>query len=170
MSKSFSVSLATTNYAYSNGEIENLSTVRLSIPLWKGGTVSTDIGADLNIGRDGSIDPKFAFEGKYKQKFGNNFRGYVRYRHIGEMDQLRIAAGASVPLSDNISLYGDAHYTTKFVEGKDKFGAWVGTDIKLDKHFSVWFEGQKNFNTCNPTFNDFNNGNYSLNAGLTYKF
>ena len=67
-------------------------------------------------------------------------------------------------------MYGDAHYTTKFVENKDKFGAWIGTDIQLDKHFSIWLEGQKNFNTNKPSFNDFNKGNYSLNAGLTYKF
>ena len=175
MVKGLNVSLASSNYLSSDGNLESLNTVRFSVPVVKGGTLSVDSGFDTNFKKnednkhDYDIIP--AFEMKYKQKVGNNFRGYVRYRNKGLDDnQLRVAAGVSYPLGSNLSLYGDAHYTTKFEEGKDRFGGWVGADCQIGKNVSCWAEVQKNFNPDSMTINGWEKGQWAVNAGLTYKF
>ncbi|MBR1776358.1 autotransporter outer membrane beta-barrel domain-containing protein [bacterium] len=168
------ICVASSNYLSSDGVLQNLNTVRVSANVVKGGTLSADFGinTNINLSNGTSSQPSPAFETKYKQNFGNNFRAYARYRHYDrDVDQLRIAAGASIPINDKLSFYADGHYTTKFEEGKDSFGFWVGADYKINKHLSVWAEPfQKNFSTQNVTMNDWDNGRYSGNIGITYKF
>lgn len=172
MAKGLNLSLASSNYLSSDGSLESLNMVRKSenVSILKGGTISVDAGIDTNIKCDNTKESTFAMEAKYKQKFTDNIRGYVRYRRLGDTNQLRAAAGASFPVGDNISLYGDVHYTTKFTEGKDRFGGWVGADLKCGKNLSCWAEVQKNFNPDKMTFKGWEQGQWAVNAGITYKF
>ena len=150
------VSLASSNYI--SNDVESLNTLRVSAKTKFGTTLSTDFGADFNFEKiDNKITTtiKPAFEAKIKQNIASipmsetsvNFRTYARYRHIGNANQLRIAAGASVPLNDKLSVYADAHYTTKFQEGKDKIGIWAGFDYDMSKkdHWGLDV-GQANYN------------------------
>jgi len=166
------ISIASSNYV--SNSIESLNTLRLSTKTSFGGSFNADFGADTNIqpSEDGfKITTKPAFEAKYKQNIAKlplldtsvNFRAYSRYRHIGDTNQLRVAAGAGIPLNDKLTVYADAHYTTKFEENKDKVGFWTGLDYKATNNFSLWCEGQVN-KTINGSWDS------SANAGLSYSF
>ena len=166
------LSVASSNYI--NSEIESLNTLRLSTSTNRGGSLNVDAGVDVNIttsdnGLQTTVKP--AFEAKYKQNITSvpffdsslNLRTYARYRKIGDMNQLRLAAGGSVPINDNLSVYADAHYTTKFEENKDKIGCWTGLDYKVNNNFSLWCELQ-----ANKTING--SSDMSGNVGLSYRF
>ncbi len=162
---------ATSNYYnYSNDSLESLNTLRFSCDTpWKG-TCSLDVGADINLkptdeGLSTSVKP--AFEAKYKQNFATvddtTFKGYVRYRHIGDSDQLRFSAGVSKNLNDKCSVYADGYYTTKF-DGKDKIGGWIGLDCKINDKVTFWVEPlQINKTIGGESF-------HSANIGITVNF
>ena len=175
------ISLNTSNYVTSGtDEVESINTARVSanVPALEGGVFSVDFGADIvsspsEAGMTTSAKP--IVEVKYKQNFASvpifdtsmDVRGYVRYRHIGEdTNQLRVAGGVSIPVSKNTSIYADAHYTTKFQDGKDNAGFWIGASYKANNKLSLWVEPvQMNFalDGSGKTTN-------LMNVGLTYNF
>lgn len=165
------VSAATSNYVSSDGAWQSINTARVSVPVWKGATWSNDIGLNQVVNfSEGESKTTFIYESKFKQNFGNNFRGYLRYRKYGDTDQLRASVGYSVPVNKKLSLYTDGYYTTKLEKGKDTFSFATGVDYKINKHWSVWSDVFKSFNTTDPTFNGWEKGQWSLESGLVYTY
>lgn len=133
------------------GSSEQWNTFRISSKTSFGGTLSADSGVVVTTeptkyGMERTSEP--AFEVKYKQDFGKadvlgtdiEFHAYMRYRNVNiDKNQLRLAAGGSIPLNDNLSIYADAHYTTN-LEGNNKIGCWIGADYKVNDKVSVWVE------------------------------
>lgn len=165
----------TLKYATSNyGESEQWNTFRVSSNTSFGGTLSADAGVVVNTkstenGINRTTAP--AFEAKYKQDIAKvpvfdtdvAFRAYMRYRNVNiDKNQLRLAAGASIPLTDNLSVYADAHYTTNF-EGNNKVGGWVGVDWKVSDKVSVWVEPVQYNHTIGGGNNVMSNFGVSVN-------
>ena len=147
------LSITNSNYIGYGKDVENWETLRISqnLPILKGATLSFDIGAReyTEFNSDGTFSSSFspAFEAKYKQKFTDNTRAYIRYRNYGTKEQLRVAAGGSVPLNKNLSLYGDVHATmTQSLDCEKnpnyKVGGWVGLDYNCPhvKGLNIWCE------------------------------
>jgi len=181
------LAITNSNYCEYGNSIENLVTLRISedIPLGKGGTLSMDVGGRHNTGRNshtGKYTTSFDgfFEAKYKQKFTDNLRGYVRYRNYDKTEQLRLAFGGSVPLNDEWGVYADAHWTHKTDmnynpdNGKKPIntaGFWIGAEYspKSVPGLSVWVEPfQINVKTQKVLGEDEKRCAYCGNIGVTW--
>ena len=176
------LSITSSNYVEAGKSVENWQTVRLShdISLWDGATVSADIGFRQYTERkdDGELEFSFspAFEAKYKQKFSDYARMYLRYRNYGLSKQMRVAAGATTPKHKGVSAYADAHFTMKQTldykkDTKYTTGAWLGIDYTPEKakNWNFWLEVQENvklgaISTEEKRFVT------AINAGLSYSF
>ena len=146
------LSITNSNYSGLGKDMENWETVRysLDLPVLKGATISTDIGLRQSVEWDKegylTFGHSAAFEVKYKQKLTEHTRAYARYRAYGKNSQIRIAAGASVPLSDEFGIYGDIHKSFMFSPDEEKpkvkTGGWVGFDYnpKWANGLNIWVE------------------------------
>ena len=173
--------LKNTNYFNSNGSYENLYTVGIEqkFPFLKGTTVSFDVG--------GKCDTKFdenniklrelnsMCEARVKLNLTDNINIGARYRNFDRKNQFRITFGASYPLTNRLSIYGDAHATfTQDMKNEStslNTGAYTGLSYKFKSidGLSVFAEGQVNravVKNFQPT------GGYasSFNCGLKYSF
>lgn len=177
------LSITNSNYVGYGKDVESWETVRISqnLPILKGASVSMDIGVreytEFKPDRTHNCTISPAFEAKYKQKFTDNARGYIRYRNFGTKEQWRISAGGSVPLNNNLSLYGDVHGTvTQSLDYEKnpnyKTGGWIGIDYNCPniKGLNIWCEplqinskiGELKPNESRVTF--------AGNCGMSYSF
>lgn len=175
------LSITNSNYSGYDKDLENWETLRGSadLPILKGATISADIGRRQYTDWDDDGFPIFgsctAFEAKYKQKITDNTRCYVRYRNYDKKNQIRLAAGGSVPLSDELSCYGDIHRTATYSPNEDKpkikIGGWVGLDYnpKWAKGLNIWVEPVQVNTDGNVTTCAFNMGT-SINVQKAYKW
>lgn len=176
------ISLTSSNYAGFSGNLESWQTLRVSqdLPILKGATVSADVGLRQYTIRDENgvnISSSQAFETKYRQKFTDHTRGYIRYRNYGQTEQVRIAAGASFPVTEKLSVYGDLHGTMKSSLDYNSnpsytAGGWVGLsyDSESIPGLSAWCElPQVNVKLGEIKPNE-SRVSFAGNCGISYNF
>ena len=176
------ISITNSNYIGYSGNVETWETVRVSqnIPILKGATVSADVGLrqytdwDEN-GIHTSSSP--AFQAMGRVKFSDHTRGYIRYRNYDQTEQVRIAGGASFPVTDNLSVYGDLHGTMKKSMDYNSTpsytaGGWVGFsyDSKSIPGLNIWCDALQVNAKLGEIKPDENRVSFAGNFGVSYNF
>ena len=154
------------NYLSFDGCNENLSLVGVNFKLAQGSNLSLGAGADWSVGTDGSSKVIPVFEAKYKQNFGKNLNVQARFRELYGSEQYRVTFGGSYPLDKNNSIYGAAHFTSKYGNGdwSHKTGAWIGYTHTFKNGISLSTELQQNINIGKPNKILAMDGNKSFNV------
>ncbi|MCR5265073.1 MAG: hypothetical protein K6E29_00590 [Cyanobacteria bacterium RUI128] len=158
--------ISNSNYYSFDGSNENLTLGGINLKLGQGSNLSIGAGADWTIGTDGASNVNPALEVKYKQNLGHNLNAQVRFREIDGAEQYRVTFGGSHAFNNNNSIYGAAHFTSKYSNGEwgHKTGAWVGYTHNFRGGVSVSAELQQNINIGKPNNIWDMDGNKSLNV------
>lgn len=138
---------------------------------------SSYIGTGLNIATDGFKNNSYGlFDIKGKVKYNKYLDSNMRIRTAFDKDikstQIRMSPlSVNVPISKNISIYSNTHYSGKYNYKTDEFkhsvGNFTGVSLNINEHINLEGEIQR-YNLQDITDNS--SQNWGCNVIVSYKF